>query len=239
MARAMGIDPATRKYVPFDLTNKQFATNYMDIVLHPSKDRASTSGGSTGSRKRATTIAGVNLHMVVQLLSLLPIRKREGKRPLFFIGGEGLAIIAIRLVFPATLFPFGNRLPFSRGLPRPPPTWATPIGVTISAGTCPARSSLNFILRWIQWGSLQPDLANPYNEKSRRGTQDLGLPGTLRGSDAPVVRSRALCAATLHLHRGPKDIRYRASRFCTLFTTTGRTSTRCTTPETSTASATP
>ena len=39
MARAMGIDPALQKYVPFDITNKKFATNYMD-VLAPSARKA-------------------------------------------------------------------------------------------------------------------------------------------------------------------------------------------------------
>ena len=29
------IDPASHKYVPFDITNKQFATNYMDLLHHP------------------------------------------------------------------------------------------------------------------------------------------------------------------------------------------------------------
>ena len=28
--KAMGIDPATKKYVPFDITNKKFATNYIE-----------------------------------------------------------------------------------------------------------------------------------------------------------------------------------------------------------------
>ena len=35
MARAMGIDPATRKYIPFNPTDKKFAVNYMDLMLHP------------------------------------------------------------------------------------------------------------------------------------------------------------------------------------------------------------
>lgn len=34
-AKAMGIDPATKKYIPFDITDKKFARNYMDILLHP------------------------------------------------------------------------------------------------------------------------------------------------------------------------------------------------------------
>lgn len=35
IARAMRIDPASQKYVPFEITDKQFATNYMDIMHHP------------------------------------------------------------------------------------------------------------------------------------------------------------------------------------------------------------
>jgi len=35
MATAMGIDPSTQKYVPFDITNQTFANNLMDIMLKP------------------------------------------------------------------------------------------------------------------------------------------------------------------------------------------------------------
>jgi len=35
MAQAMGIDPGSKKYVPFDITSKKYATNLMDIMLHP------------------------------------------------------------------------------------------------------------------------------------------------------------------------------------------------------------
>ena len=35
MARAMDIDPATKKYVPFNPTDKKWATNYLNLVLHP------------------------------------------------------------------------------------------------------------------------------------------------------------------------------------------------------------
>ena len=42
MARAMGIDPATKKYVPFDITNKKWATNYYGS--------GASSAGETGHR---------------------------------------------------------------------------------------------------------------------------------------------------------------------------------------------
>src|SRR5277367_6791083 len=34
-AKAMDVDPATRKYIPFDITDKKFATNYMNLLHHP------------------------------------------------------------------------------------------------------------------------------------------------------------------------------------------------------------
>ena len=52
MARAMGIDPATKQYVPFDITNQKFAANYMNILHHPWRSRELISGGLTGSRNR-------------------------------------------------------------------------------------------------------------------------------------------------------------------------------------------
>ena len=35
MASAMGIDPATKKYVPFDITDKQIRHQLHRTVLHP------------------------------------------------------------------------------------------------------------------------------------------------------------------------------------------------------------
>lgn len=35
MARAMGIDPATKEHVPFDITDPKFVENYFELLLHP------------------------------------------------------------------------------------------------------------------------------------------------------------------------------------------------------------
>lgn len=39
MATAMGIDPATQIYVPFDINNSTFAFNFLDIVMQPVLDK--------------------------------------------------------------------------------------------------------------------------------------------------------------------------------------------------------
>src|ERR1035441_3371094 len=40
MARAMGIDPATQQYVPFEITDRKFALNYLNILHHPLEQRS-------------------------------------------------------------------------------------------------------------------------------------------------------------------------------------------------------
>ncbi len=38
MAVSMGVDPATNKYVPFNIVNKTFAVNYHKHMLKPIED---------------------------------------------------------------------------------------------------------------------------------------------------------------------------------------------------------
>jgi hypothetical protein len=38
----MGINPATHQWIPFDITNKTFATNLMDIMLKPLEEEGVT-----------------------------------------------------------------------------------------------------------------------------------------------------------------------------------------------------
>ncbi|KAH3746121.1 glycoside hydrolase [Pelomyxa schiedti] len=39
MATAMGIDPSTQQYVPFDIVNSTYSNNWLDIVLKPVEDQ--------------------------------------------------------------------------------------------------------------------------------------------------------------------------------------------------------
>jgi hypothetical protein len=38
----MGMNPATHQWIPFDITNKTFATNLMDIMLRPLEEEGVT-----------------------------------------------------------------------------------------------------------------------------------------------------------------------------------------------------
>jgi alpha-glucosidase len=91
MARAMGIDPATKKYVPFEPTNKKWAMNYFNLVLHPLEKQGidfwwldwQQQPLMTNLPELSTTWWLNYLHFTDQ--------QREGKRPLLFHRWGGLA----------------------------------------------------------------------------------------------------------------------------------------------------
>ena len=71
MARAMGIDPATKKYVPFDITNKKFATNYLDLLHHPLEKQGIDFWWLDWQQEDEHENAGCESDVVAQLRSLL------------------------------------------------------------------------------------------------------------------------------------------------------------------------
>ena len=70
MARAMGIDPATKKYVPFDITNKKYATNYMDLLHHPLEKEGIDFWWLDWQQEPTTKIAGRESDVVAELRAL-------------------------------------------------------------------------------------------------------------------------------------------------------------------------
>lgn len=60
MARAMGIDPATKQYVPFDITSKKFATNYLNLLHHPLEKQGIDFWWLDWQQEPSTRIEGVN-----------------------------------------------------------------------------------------------------------------------------------------------------------------------------------
>ena len=81
MAKAMGIDPATKKYVPFDITNKKFATNYMDLVHHPLEKQGIDFWWLDWQQEQKTEMPGVMPTWWLNYVHFTD-QQREGKRPL-------------------------------------------------------------------------------------------------------------------------------------------------------------
>ena len=85
----MGIDPATKKYVPFDIANKKFATNYMDLLHHPLEKQGIDFWWLDWQQKMTTSLPGVSPTWWLNYVHFTD-QEREGKRPLLFHRWGGL-----------------------------------------------------------------------------------------------------------------------------------------------------
>lgn len=87
MARAMGIDPETKKYVPFDIANKKFAENYFKILHHPLERQGIDFFWLDGAG--AISVAGVNPWWWMNYTHFTDMERR-GKRPIIYARWGGL-----------------------------------------------------------------------------------------------------------------------------------------------------
>ena len=90
MARAMGIDPATKQYVPFAITDKNFARNYFDLVLHPMEEDGVDFWWLDWQQWDTTAIPGVNPIFYLNYVHFTDMERREGVRPLIYHRWGGL-----------------------------------------------------------------------------------------------------------------------------------------------------
>ena len=88
-ARNLGIDPATQQYVPFDLTNRTFAKNYVDLLHHPLEAQGVDFWWLDWQQENSTKTAGVNPTWWLNYIHFTD-QEHEGKRPLLFHRWGGL-----------------------------------------------------------------------------------------------------------------------------------------------------
>ena len=111
MAKAMGIDPATKKYVPFDITNQKFATNYMDLVHHPLEKQGIDFWWLDWQQEQKTQMPGVMPTWWLNYVHFTD-QEREGKRPLLFHRWGGLGNHRYQIGFSGDTFSVWDSLAF-------------------------------------------------------------------------------------------------------------------------------
>jgi len=169
MARAMGIDPATHKYVPFDITNKRFATNYMDILHHPLEQEGVNFWWLDWQQGANTKIPGVNPTWWLNYVHFTD-QQREGKRPLLFHRWGGLGNHRYQIGFSGDVVSVWSSLAFQ--------PWFTATAANVGyaywshdiGGHMPGAVSPELYTRWIQFGAFSPILRthttkNPDSER--------------------------------------------------------------------------
>jgi alpha-glucosidase (family GH31 glycosyl hydrolase) len=169
MATAMGIDPKTQKYVPFDITNKKFATNYMDLLHHPLERQGVDFWWLDWQAENTTPIAGLSPTWWLNYVHFTD-QEREGKRPLLFHRWGGLGNHRYEIGFSGDTISVWDSLDFQ--------PWFTATAANVGyaywshdiGGHMPGAVEPELYTRWVQFGAFSPILrthttSNPDSER--------------------------------------------------------------------------
>jgi alpha-glucosidase (family GH31 glycosyl hydrolase) len=157
MASSMGIDPASKQYVPFDITDRKFADNYLKYVIHPLEHQGIDFFWLDWQQEDATNLAGVNPTFWLNYVFFTD-REREKKRPLLFHRWGGLGNHRYQIGFSGDTISVWDSLAFQPYFTATAANvgytyWSHDIG-----GHQPGAIEPELYLRWIQWGMFSPIL---------------------------------------------------------------------------------
>jgi alpha-glucosidase len=157
MAKAMGIDPATRKYVPFDIADKKYATNYMDLLHHPLEKQGIDFWWLDWQQEQHTSMPGVMPTWWLNYVHFTD-QQREGKRPLLFHRWGGLGNHRYQIGFSGDTITGWDTLAFQ--------PWFTATAANVGyaywshdiGGHIPGVVEPELYTRWVQFGAFSPIL---------------------------------------------------------------------------------
>jgi alpha-glucosidase (family GH31 glycosyl hydrolase) len=169
MAKAMGVDPATRKYIPFNITDKKFAENYMDLLHHPLEKQGIDFWWLDWQQEQRTTMAGVMPTWWLNYVHFTD-QQREGKRPLLFHRWGGLGNHRYQIGFSGDTVSVWQSLAFQ--------PWFTATAANVGyaywshdiGGHMPGPVEPELFTRWVEFGAFSPILRthttkNPETER--------------------------------------------------------------------------
>ena len=169
MARVMGIDPATQKYVPFDITDKKYATNYMNLLHHPLEKEGIDFWWLDWQQKQQTKMPGINATWWLNYVHFTD-QQREGRRPLLFHRWGGLGNHRYQIGFSGDTVSVWPSLAFQ--------PWFTATAANVGyaywshdiGGHMPGAVDPELYARWVQFGTFSPILRthttkNPDSER--------------------------------------------------------------------------
>ena len=156
-ARAMGIDPATQQYIPFDLTDRKYAKNYVDLLHHPLEAQGIDFWWLDWQQENNTRTAGVNPTWWLNYIHFTD-QEHEGKRPLLFHRWGGLGNHRYQIGFSGDTISTWESLAFQ--------PWFTATAANVGyaywshdiGGHLPGVVPPELYTRWIQFGIFSPIL---------------------------------------------------------------------------------
>jgi hypothetical protein len=169
MARAMGIDPETKKFVPFDPTSKKWVENYFNLVLHPLERQGIDFWWLDWQQWPDTKLPGLNNTWWLNYIHFTD-QQRQGKRPLLFHRWGGLGNHRYQIGFSGDTISVWDSLAFQ--------PWFTATAANVGyaywshdiGGHMPGAVDPELFTRWVQFGVFSPILRthttkNPDSER--------------------------------------------------------------------------
>jgi alpha-glucosidase (family GH31 glycosyl hydrolase) len=158
MARAMGVVPEIRRYIPFDITDKKFAQNYLDIVLRPLERQGVDFWWLDWQQWGTTKIPGVTPTWWLNYVHFTDMQRQEKARPLIFHRWGGLGNHRYQIGFSGDAISVWESLRFQPSFTATAANvgfgyWSHDIG-----GHMPGPVSPELYTRWIQFGAFSPIL---------------------------------------------------------------------------------
>jgi alpha-glucosidase len=157
MARAMGIDPATKKYVPFDISDKKFAENYMKVLHHPLEKQGVDFFWLDWQQEHSTKVEGLNPTWWLNYVHTSDMERR-GLRPLIYHRWGGLGNHRYQVGFSGDTVSEWVSLAFQPFFTATAANvgygyWSHDIG-----GHLPGPVQPELYTRWVQYGLFSPIL---------------------------------------------------------------------------------
>ncbi len=155
MCKAMGIDPATKKPVPFDITDKKFTLNYFDILHHPLEKMGIDFWWIDWQQGTKTNTPGLDPLWALNHYHFLDNAK-DNHRPLILSRFCGAGSQRYPLGFSGDTTQTWASLDFQPGFTATAsniayPWWSHDIG-----GHCMGKKDDELYLRWVQLGVYSP-----------------------------------------------------------------------------------
>jgi alpha-glucosidase (family GH31 glycosyl hydrolase) len=157
MARAVGIDPATKQYLPFDIADRNFASNYLKYMIHPLERQGINFFWLDWQQEDTTKTPGLNPTWWLNYI-FFSDQQREAKRALLFHRWGGLGNHRYQIGFSGDTVSVWESLAFQPYFTATAANvgyayWSHDIG-----GHMPGAIDPELYLRWIQWGIFSPIL---------------------------------------------------------------------------------
>ncbi len=189
MCKAMGQNPAEKKPVPFDITDKKFTENYFDILHHPFEKAGVDFWWIDWQQGKNTAVKGLDPLWALNHYHFLD-NARNNHRPLILSRFCGAGSQRYPLGFSGDTTQTWKSLDFQPGFTATAsniayPWWSHDIG-----GHCMGQKDDELYLRWVQLGVFSPVMRLHSTNNEFAGKEPWNFSGPVQRIATDALRLR-------------------------------------------------